>query len=186
MAIGTGHRSNNYSESKRNDHLDNNRRQEQRNKVAKRQDSKALKDIFLECKDVSSRFYSDESCVWDIPGGSAIGSWAPEVYTKLGGRWGQAARSFTSFYRRSDLSYYSYWSLHLGAPNIESREVNPSLFLGKEDAAGPSLMKVWNMRKLWLSIVILGFISGDCGKVTTDDNEDGYARSIALEKRTPS
>ncbi|GKA19838.1 hypothetical protein Tco_0699753 [Tanacetum coccineum] len=34
MAIGTGHRSNNYSESKRNDHLDNNRRQEQRNKVS--------------------------------------------------------------------------------------------------------------------------------------------------------
>ncbi|GJZ64175.1 nucleotide-binding alpha-beta plait domain-containing protein [Tanacetum coccineum] len=32
MAIGTGHRSNNYTESKRNDHLDNNRRQEQRNK----------------------------------------------------------------------------------------------------------------------------------------------------------
>ncbi|GJR61687.1 reverse transcriptase domain-containing protein [Tanacetum coccineum] len=32
MAIGTGHRSNNYSESKRNDHLDNNHRQEQRNK----------------------------------------------------------------------------------------------------------------------------------------------------------
>ncbi|GJR51417.1 5-oxoprolinase-like protein [Tanacetum coccineum] len=32
MAIGTGHRSNNYSESKMNDHLDNNRRQEQRNK----------------------------------------------------------------------------------------------------------------------------------------------------------
>nr|GEZ61416.1 zinc finger CCCH domain-containing protein 19 [Tanacetum cinerariifolium] len=31
MAIGTGHRSNNYSESKRNDHLDNYRRQEQRN-----------------------------------------------------------------------------------------------------------------------------------------------------------
>ncbi|GKA52696.1 hypothetical protein Tco_0746011 [Tanacetum coccineum] len=37
MAIDTGHRSNNYSESKRNDHLDNNRRQdrrqEQRNKL---------------------------------------------------------------------------------------------------------------------------------------------------------
>ncbi|GJV00293.1 RNA-directed DNA polymerase, eukaryota [Tanacetum coccineum] len=32
MAIGTNHRSNNYSESKRNDHLDNNCRQEQRNK----------------------------------------------------------------------------------------------------------------------------------------------------------
>ncbi|GJZ69167.1 RNA-directed DNA polymerase, eukaryota, nucleotide-binding alpha-beta plait domain protein [Tanacetum coccineum] len=32
MAIGTGHRSNNYSESKRNNHLDNNCRQEQRNK----------------------------------------------------------------------------------------------------------------------------------------------------------
>nr|GEZ20996.1 reverse transcriptase domain-containing protein [Tanacetum cinerariifolium] len=31
MAIGTGHRSNNYSESKRNDHLDHNRLQEQRN-----------------------------------------------------------------------------------------------------------------------------------------------------------
>ncbi|GKD38678.1 RNA-directed DNA polymerase, eukaryota [Tanacetum coccineum] len=30
--VGLGHRSNNYSESKRNDHLDNNRRQEQRNK----------------------------------------------------------------------------------------------------------------------------------------------------------
>ncbi|GJR86661.1 nucleotide-binding alpha-beta plait domain-containing protein [Tanacetum coccineum] len=32
MAIGIGHRSNNYSESKRNDQLDNNRRQEQCNK----------------------------------------------------------------------------------------------------------------------------------------------------------
>ncbi|GJY89825.1 hypothetical protein Tco_0505021 [Tanacetum coccineum] len=31
-AAAMGHRSNNYSESKRNDHLDNNRRQEQRNK----------------------------------------------------------------------------------------------------------------------------------------------------------
>ncbi|GKE27077.1 copia protein, partial [Tanacetum coccineum] len=31
-AVRFGHRSNNYSESKRNDHLDNNRRQEQRNK----------------------------------------------------------------------------------------------------------------------------------------------------------
>ncbi|GJX42877.1 hypothetical protein Tco_0257867 [Tanacetum coccineum] len=31
-AADMGHRSNNYSESKRNDHLDNNRRQEQRNK----------------------------------------------------------------------------------------------------------------------------------------------------------
>ncbi|GJW43897.1 hypothetical protein Tco_0072696 [Tanacetum coccineum] len=172
MTIGTGHRSNNYSESKRNDHLDNNRRQEQRNKefnlrtawmggfhlfadVAKYgrtynrpversgdgkpsvgsnsqsvsinenvfqsfnsyakavlgnksvdmsgqirrfidldvesvKTSKALKEIFLEFKDVSHDFIPDERCVWIDLVGLPLASWAPEVYKKLGGR-GEAA-----------------------------------------------------------------------------------------------
>nr|GEX16297.1 reverse transcriptase domain-containing protein [Tanacetum cinerariifolium] len=54
MAIGTGHRSNNYSESKRNDHLDNNRRQEQRNEGIPnkshpnfREEHKSFSSIFI-------------------------------------------------------------------------------------------------------------------------------------------
>ncbi|GJX55731.1 hypothetical protein Tco_0285628 [Tanacetum coccineum] len=46
MAIGTGHRSNNYSESKRNDHLDNNRRQEQRNKGSNSQSVSINEKVF--------------------------------------------------------------------------------------------------------------------------------------------
>ncbi|GKE63196.1 hypothetical protein Tco_1513563, partial [Tanacetum coccineum] len=47
--------------------------------------SKALKEIFLEFKDVSHDFIPDERCVWiDLVGLP----WAPEVYKKLGGRWG--------------------------------------------------------------------------------------------------
>ncbi|GJU33963.1 hypothetical protein Tco_1182317 [Tanacetum coccineum] len=82
MAIGTGHRSNNYSESKRNDHLDNNRCQEQRNKESVKT-SKALKEIFLEFKDVSHDFIPDERCVWIDLVGLPLASWALEVYKKF-------------------------------------------------------------------------------------------------------
>ncbi|GKA99335.1 photosystem II protein D1 [Tanacetum coccineum] len=134
-----GHRSNNYSESKRNDHLDNNRRQEQRNK--------------------------DERCVWIDLVGLPLASWAPEVYKKLGGRWGSSVftdmvsdgpmshgkvcvlteslhrviESFIVSYRnqtyRIIATEFAYW-----APNIESIEVNSeSNPLERKDAEGPSL-----------------------------------------------
>ncbi|GKC57692.1 nucleotide-binding alpha-beta plait domain-containing protein [Tanacetum coccineum] len=69
MAIGTGHRSNNYSESKRNDHLDNNRRQEQRNKGIP---NKSHPNFRKEHKSFSSIFVSNipwnasVQDLWDI------------------------------------------------------------------------------------------------------------------------
>ncbi|GJY52465.1 transport protein Sec61 subunit alpha-like protein [Tanacetum coccineum] len=45
-----GHRSNNYSESKRNDHLDNNRRQEQRNKGSNSQSGSIKRIVFQSVK----------------------------------------------------------------------------------------------------------------------------------------
>ncbi|GKA17088.1 RNA-directed DNA polymerase, eukaryota [Tanacetum coccineum] len=48
--------------------------------------SKALKEIFLEFKDVSHDFIPDERCVWIDLVGLPLASWAPEVYKKLGGR----------------------------------------------------------------------------------------------------
>ncbi|GJV10616.1 RNA-directed DNA polymerase, eukaryota [Tanacetum coccineum] len=226
-----GHRSNNYSESKRNDHLDNNRRQEQRNKgipnkshpnfreehksfssifvsnipwnasvqdlwdildmsgkygtsyvgaesvgvsdcnkvykeagneavmsisvddcidldgygaivscyvkdlsfdsvdqVESVKTSKALKEIFLEFKDVSHDFIPDERCVWIDLVGLPLASWAPEVYKKLGVSVGSSV--FTDM-------------------DCMEKEL-------KDDAGE-----------------ILGVHSqGDCGNVTTDDSED--------------
>ncbi|GKE77836.1 RNA-directed DNA polymerase, eukaryota, partial [Tanacetum coccineum] len=52
--------------------------------------SKALKDIFLEFKDVSHDFIPDERCVWIDLVGLPLASWTPEVYKKLGGRWGSS------------------------------------------------------------------------------------------------
>ncbi|GKE09121.1 hypothetical protein Tco_1412672, partial [Tanacetum coccineum] len=52
--------------------------------------SKALKEIFLEFKDVSHDFIPDERCVWIDLVGLPLASWAPEVYKKLGGRWGSS------------------------------------------------------------------------------------------------
>ncbi|GJT27793.1 hypothetical protein Tco_0908068 [Tanacetum coccineum] len=52
--------------------------------------SKALKEIFLEFKDVSHDFIPDERCVWIDLVGLPLASWALEVYKKLGGR-GEAA-----------------------------------------------------------------------------------------------
>ncbi|GJT48862.1 RNA-directed DNA polymerase, eukaryota [Tanacetum coccineum] len=87
--------------------------------------SKALKEIFLKFKDVSHDFIPDERCVWIDLVGLPLASWAPEVYKKLGGRWGSSV--FTDM--------FAYW-----APNIESMEVNSeSNPLERKDAEGPSL-----------------------------------------------
>ncbi|GKD36874.1 RNA-directed DNA polymerase, eukaryota [Tanacetum coccineum] len=95
--------------------------------------SKALKDIFLEFKDVSHDFIPDERCVWIDLVGLPLASWAPEVYKKLGGRWGSSV--FTDMVSDGPMSH---------GKNLE-------------DDAGE----------------ILGVHSqGDCGNVTTDDNED--------------
>ncbi|GJV33970.1 nucleotide-binding alpha-beta plait domain-containing protein [Tanacetum coccineum] len=80
--------------------------------------SKALKEIFLEFKDVSHDFIPDERCVWIDLVGLPLASWAPEVYKKLGGRWGSSV--FT---------------------DMVNSESKPS---GKKDANGPSFgMKVF-------------------------------------------
>ncbi|GJT46133.1 RNA-directed DNA polymerase, eukaryota [Tanacetum coccineum] len=127
--------------------------------------SKALKEIFLEFKDVSHDFIPDERCVWIDLVGLPLASWAPEVYKKLGGRWGSSVftdmvsdgpmshgkvcvlteslhrviESFIVSYRnrtyRIIATEFAYW-----APNIESMEVNSeSNPLERKDAEGPSL-----------------------------------------------
>nr|GEW50690.1 hypothetical protein [Tanacetum cinerariifolium] len=50
--------------------------------------SKVLNELFLELKYVSYDFIPDERCVWIDLVGLPLASWAPEVYKKLGGRWG--------------------------------------------------------------------------------------------------
>ncbi|GJW21683.1 hypothetical protein Tco_0032305 [Tanacetum coccineum] len=95
--------------------------------------SKALKEIFLEFKDVSHDFIPDERCVWIDPGGSAIGkSWSRESLHRV-------IESFIISYRNRTYciiaTEFAYW-----APNIESMEVNSeSNPLERKDAEGPSL-----------------------------------------------
>ncbi|GJT06697.1 hypothetical protein Tco_0841159 [Tanacetum coccineum] len=64
-----------------------------------------------------------------------MASWAPEVYKKLGGRWGSSV--FTDMVSDEPMSHgkFAYW-----APNIESMEVNSeSNPLERKDAEGHSL-----------------------------------------------
>ncbi|GKC76522.1 5-oxoprolinase-like protein, partial [Tanacetum coccineum] len=106
-----------------------------------------------------------ERCVWIDLVGLPLASWAPEVYKKLGGRWGSSVftdmvsdgpmshgkvcvlteslhrviESFIVSYRnrtyRIIATEFAYW-----APNIESMEVNSeSNPLERKDAEGPSL-----------------------------------------------
>ncbi|GKB27055.1 hypothetical protein Tco_0866456 [Tanacetum coccineum] len=81
--------------------------------------SKVLNELFLELKDVSYDFIPDERCVWIDLVGLPLASWAPEVYKKLGGRWG--CKSFKVSYRNRSYcitaTEFAYW-----APNIESTE----------------------------------------------------------------
>nr|GEU63260.1 5-oxoprolinase-like protein [Tanacetum cinerariifolium] len=119
----------------------------------------------MEFKDVSHDFIPDERCVWIDVVGLPLASWAPEVYKKLGGRWGSSVftdmvsdgpmshgkvcvlteslhrviESFIVSYRnrtyRIIAAEFAYW-----APNIESMEVNSeSNPLERKDAEGPSL-----------------------------------------------
>ncbi|GKB55197.1 hypothetical protein Tco_0905950 [Tanacetum coccineum] len=155
MAIGTGHRSNNYSESKMNDHLDNNRRQEQRNKVDMSgkygtcnagaesvgvSDCNKIISSFRASKHMSSEGFDDVGLRY------------------VGGRWvwleirlyGQVRKERQDYKRQSlhrviesiKVSYestyriiateFAYW-----APNIESMEVNSeSNPLERKDAEG--------------------------------------------------
>ncbi|GJT72578.1 nucleotide-binding alpha-beta plait domain-containing protein [Tanacetum coccineum] len=93
MAIGTGHRSNNYSESKRNDHLDNNCRQEQRNKGIP---NKSHPNFREEHKSFSSIFVSNipwnasVQDLWDICNkwGVVINVYIAAKRSKSGHRFG--------------------------------------------------------------------------------------------------
>ncbi|GJT83825.1 hypothetical protein Tco_0898693 [Tanacetum coccineum] len=100
--------------------------------------SKALKEIFLEFKDVSHDFIPDERCVWIDLVGLPLASWAPEVYKKLVGSGGEASVC-TDMVSDGPMSHGSFVSLTiciLGA-NIESMEVNSeSNPLERKDAEG--------------------------------------------------
>ncbi|GJU48660.1 ribonuclease H-like domain-containing protein [Tanacetum coccineum] len=104
--------------------------------------SKALKEIFLEFKDVSHDFIPDERCVWIDLVGLPLASWAPEVYKKLGGRWGSSV--FTDmFHIVIGLIVLSLLSLHIGRPILNRWRSIPSLSpqsSGKDGMqSGPSL-----------------------------------------------
>ncbi|GKC50907.1 hypothetical protein Tco_1073652 [Tanacetum coccineum] len=159
-------------------------------------------------------------CVWMILVGLPLASWAPEVYKKLGGRWGSSVftdmisdgpmshgkvcvlteslhrviESFIVSYRnqtyRIIATEFAYW-----APNIESIEHldvdscdSDSLDVNN-DSVSPSsrVLREEDVRGVESDLVDSfeeGEIrddSGDCGNVTTDDNED-VTPVIAPEK----
>nr|GEW42635.1 ARID DNA-binding domain-containing protein [Tanacetum cinerariifolium] len=93
--------------------------------------SKVLNELFLELKDVSYDFIPDERCVWIDLVGLPLASWAPEVYKKLGGRWG--CNVVTDMVNDGPLS-------HGKAPNIESTKDKSMIdSLERKDDKGPSL-----------------------------------------------
>nr|GEV78267.1 RNA-directed DNA polymerase, eukaryota [Tanacetum cinerariifolium] len=103
--------------------------------------SKVLNELFLELKDVSYDFIPDERCVWIDLMGLPLASWAPEVYKKLGGRWG--CSMFTDMVNDGPLFHGNVCvlieSLHR-APNIESTEDKSMIdSLERKDDEGPSL-----------------------------------------------
>nr|GEU82269.1 NifU-like protein 3, chloroplastic [Tanacetum cinerariifolium] len=117
------------------------------NQVESVKNSKVLNELFLELKDVSYDFVPNERCVWIDVVGMPLASYAPEVYKKLGGRWGcsvftdmvndgplshgkvcvltkslhRVLESFKVSYRNRSYcitaTEFAYW-----APNIESTE----------------------------------------------------------------
>ncbi|GKD29400.1 hypothetical protein Tco_1240178 [Tanacetum coccineum] len=90
-AAAMGHRSNNYSESKRNDHLDN--CVKRTGHVGQKDDTSNVVGANLwGSVGIVTREYkeADERCVWIDLVGLPLASWAPEVYKKLGGRWGSS------------------------------------------------------------------------------------------------
>nr|GEW65934.1 hypothetical protein [Tanacetum cinerariifolium] len=100
-------------------------------KVESVKNSKVLNELFLELKDVSYDFILDERCVWMDLVGLPLASWAPEVYKKLGGRWGCSV--FTDMVNDGLLS-------HEKALNIESTEdKSMTNSLERKDDEGPSL-----------------------------------------------
>ncbi|GJT65761.1 zinc finger CCCH domain-containing protein 19 [Tanacetum coccineum] len=87
-------------------------------------DSKVLKEIFLEFKNVSHDFIPDERCVWIDLVGLPLASWAPE-------------------------------SLYIVRPILNRwRSIASNLGKGR-GCRGPSLDEVWNMWRIWMSIVVI-------------------------------
>ncbi|GJZ49289.1 hypothetical protein Tco_0603479 [Tanacetum coccineum] len=144
--------------------------------------SKALKEIFLEFKDVSHDFIPDERCVWIDLVGLPLASWAPEVYKKLVVEsLHRVIESFIVSYRnrtyRIIATEFAYW-----APNIESMEVNSeSNPLERKDAEGcikDCMEKIWKM----MHVRFLEFILRVIVVSTPDDNGGCYDQVIAPEK----
>nr|GFA66984.1 RNA-directed DNA polymerase, eukaryota [Tanacetum cinerariifolium] len=91
--------------------------------------SKVLNEIFLKLKDVSYDFIPDERCVWIDLVGLSLASWAPEVYKKLGGRWGCSV--FTDMVNDRPLSHGKILEDHFDGDRRndtieDNADVNPS------------------------------------------------------------
>nr|GEY98471.1 hypothetical protein [Tanacetum cinerariifolium] len=101
--------------------------------VESAKNSKVLNELFLELKDVSYDFISDERCVWIDLVGLPLASWALEVYKNLGGRWGCSV--FTDMINDEPLSHGKLCvlteSLHRDKSMTDSLE--------RKDDEGPSL-----------------------------------------------
>nr|GEX84854.1 5-oxoprolinase-like protein [Tanacetum cinerariifolium] len=141
---------------------------------------KVLNELFLELKDVSYDFNPDERCVWIDLVGLPLASWAPEVYKKLGGRWGcsvftdmvndrplshgkvcvlteslhRVLESFKVSYRNRSYcitaTEFAYW-----AHNIESSEEKSMTdSLERNDERILVWMEDRNMRSLWMLIIV--------------------------------
>ncbi|GKB00502.1 hypothetical protein Tco_0828495 [Tanacetum coccineum] len=135
-------------------------------------------------------FKTSKLVIWIDLVGRPLASWAPEVYKKLGGRWGSqriyGMSPFNISYRNRDLSLIIATEFAiLGAPKFESMEVNSeSNPLERKDAEGPCLDESLE-NKEHLDVDSCDSDSpknGDCGNVTTDDNEE-LRPVIVLEKR---
>ncbi|GKD22337.1 RNA-directed DNA polymerase, eukaryota, nucleotide-binding alpha-beta plait domain protein [Tanacetum coccineum] len=122
MAIGTGHRSNNYSESKRNDHLDNNRRQEKRNKGIPnkshpnfREEHKSFTSIFVS----NIPWNASVQDLWDICNkwGVVIDVYIAAKRSKSGHRFGFMMRSMIRTYHRPE----TFWDDKPSRPGTQSK-----------------------------------------------------------------
>ncbi|GJS07106.1 hypothetical protein Tco_0363902 [Tanacetum coccineum] len=193
MAIGTGHRSNNYSESKMNDHLDNNRRQEQRNKGIP---NKSHPNFREEHKSFSSIFVSN--IPWNASSrslGYIVNKWSVVIdvymlqkeipksyvvtYNRPVERSGDGVTPIVPGNKSVDMSG-KYGTSYAGAESVGVSDCNKCWM--KDDVLDRpvgSPLVIWAPKGLHEKDLeddageIHGVHSqGDCGNVTTDDNEE--------------
>ncbi|GJY35102.1 hypothetical protein Tco_0420480 [Tanacetum coccineum] len=136
--------------------------------------SKALKEIFLEFKDVSHDFIPDERCVWIDLVGLPFGLHGPpKVYQEVGWSKSLSVSYVIGFYRIFANEFGIF-----GAPIIESMEVKFEVYSsGKEGCKGPSWMKVRKMR----SILDVDSCDSDSPKNVNNDSVSPSSRVLREE-----